>query len=167
MPVILTAGYGQDDFEGLKRRIQVQRVDRLVDVRSNPFSKHQEDFRRPRIDRLCEEAGIKYTFMGLQLGGKPSDPELQTNGQPDFKKIAKSGEFRSGMAQVIEWSKAETVCLLCGCEKPMRCHRGTLLGPELMARDCTVHHIDEEGRVLTQDDALERETGGQMDLFGG
>jgi uncharacterized protein (DUF488 family) len=167
MPRILTAGYGKDDFEGLAVRLAKCNVDRIIDVRSNPFSKHQEDFRRPRIDHLCQKIGLKYTYLGHQLGGKPSKEELQTEGRPDFEKIKLDPDFRSGLAQVIEWAKNDRVCLLCGCERPMQCHRGTLLAPELIDRGCNVVHIDDEGRMHSQENAEENEHGGQMDLFGG
>lgn len=54
---------------------------------------------------------------------------------------------------------------MCGCAKPLRCHRGTLLSPELIRRGLVVKHIVGDGVLLSHAEAEFEETGGQATLF--
>lgn len=165
MATVLTIGYSQDGFEPFEDRLAGHGVQILVDVRSAPYSKYQTDFRYGIIEALCLQAGLRYVFLGDKLGGKPTDPELLTEGRPDYEKIAVGAAFQEGLRQVLALSAEGTVCLMCGCERPMRCHRGKLISPWLIAMGVDVRHIDRQGRAMTQEEAVADETGGQMSLF--
>jgi uncharacterized protein (DUF488 family) len=165
MATVLTIGYSQDGFEPFEERLALHGVQVLVDVRSAPYSKYQTDFRYGVIEALCLQAGLDYLFLGDKLGGKPTDPELLTEGRPDYEKIAADTGFHEGLQQVVALSAEKTVCLMCGCERPMRCHRGKLIAPQLMGLGVDVRHIDRAGRSLTHDEAVNEESGGQMSLF--
>ena len=165
MPTVLTIGYSQDTFDPFEERLAKHGVDVLVDVRSAPYSMYQTDFRYGVIEALCLQAGLTYIFLGDKLGGKPTDPELQTDGVPDYEKVAASEGFKEGLAQVAQLTMGHTVCLMCGCEKPLRCHRGTLIAPHLTAAGFDVRHIDRHGQALTHEEAVAEESGGQMSLF--
>ncbi|MES1147125.1 MAG: DUF488 family protein [bacterium] len=165
MPTVLTIGYSQDTFEPFEERLAKHGVDVLIDVRSAPYSMYQTDFRYGVIEALCLQAGLTYLFQGDKLGGKPTDPALLTEGIPDYEKIAASAGFAEGLSQVAKLTEGHTVCLMCGCEKPLRCHRGTLLAPHLIAAGFDVRHINRDGIALSHDEAVSEETGGQMSLF--
>lgn len=165
MPTVLTIGYSQDGFEPFEERLARHGVQVLADVRSAPYSKYQTDFRYGIIEALCLQAGLQYLFLGDQLGGKPTDPELHTDGRPDYEKIAASAGFQDGLRKVIALAADTTLCLMCGCERPMRCHRGRLIAPWLISMGADVRHIDRAGRALTHDEAITEESGGQMALF--
>lgn len=166
MPRVLTIGYGREDFASLEARLSRHGVDVLVDVRSVPYSGYQPDFRYGTIEALCLQSGLRYEFLGDKLGGVPEDPDLLTEGGADYAKIAASAAFAEGTAVLARLSDDHTVCLMCGCERPMRCHRGRLLAPELLAAGFEIGHIDMSGAMLNHDEAVKAETGGQMDLFG-
>jgi uncharacterized protein (DUF488 family) len=165
MPTILTIGYSQDTFEPFEERLSAHQVEVLVDVRSAPYSKYQTDFRYGVIEALCLQSGLRYIYMGDKLGGKPTDPDLITDGRADYEKIAATPGFVEGLDTVITLAGDHTVCLMCGCEKPMRCHRGVLLAPHLIALGADIKHIDRHGVAVSHEDAEFEESGGQMSLF--
>ena len=165
MPTILTIGYSQDTFEPFEERLTPHGVEVLVDVRSAPYSKYQTDFRYGVIEALCLQSGLEYVFMGDKLGGKPTDPELLTDGRPDYVKIGASAKFGNGLEELVFMAGEKTVCLMCACERPMRCHRGRLVSPRLVALGVDVKHIDKDGRAVAHEEAIFDESGGQLSLF--
>jgi len=56
---------------------------------------------------------------------------------------------------------------MCSEGRPEQCHRSKMIGEALAAAGIPVRHIDEDGRVLTQQQVMDRLTGGQLDFFGG
>jgi uncharacterized protein (DUF488 family) len=46
----------------------------IVDTRSSPYSKFAPQFDQAPLRRTLEEAGIKYLYLGAELGGRPADP---------------------------------------------------------------------------------------------
>ncbi|MCW5936848.1 MAG: DUF488 domain-containing protein [Fimbriimonadaceae bacterium] len=143
---VLTVGYGNQSWERTLARLTAHSVTHLVDVRTNPFSRHSPDFRRDTLRSLAEAAGLAYVFLGRELGGKPNDPALQTDGRPDYEKIRASSVFAEGVA-VLEGLPG-VPCLLCGCLSPDSCHRGRLVTPVLVERGHEVWHIMGDGTVL-------------------
>jgi hypothetical protein len=55
---------------------------------------------------------------------------------------------------------------MCSEGKPEMCHRSKLIGKTLAQRGIPLAHIDESDRLISQDDVLLRQTGGQRSLFG-
>lgn len=141
--LVYTIGYGNQDWPRTLARLRAFGVRHLVDVRSQPFSRHCPDFRKERLVALAREAGLAYHFLGDRLGGKPAAAELQTAGKPDYAKIAASSGFAEGL-RLVEAMDGPPA-LLCGCLAPDACHRGRLLSPELEARGHEVVHILGDG----------------------
>ena len=72
-----------------------------MDVRSNPASRWARFANRRVLPRLLDEQGIRHEYMGDSLGGKPSDPALYEDGEPDYRKIAGSSEFQEGIVRLL------------------------------------------------------------------
>jgi len=62
-----------DYFLGLLRQHQVEAV---VDVRSNPSSQYATHFDSLVLRPALERVGIKYLFLGSELGGRPPGDEF-------------------------------------------------------------------------------------------
>ena len=56
--------------------------------------------------------------------------------------------------------------IMCSEGKPEQCHRSKLIGESLAALAIPVSHIDENNILRSQDEVIERLTGGQLSLFG-
>jgi hypothetical protein len=55
---------------------------------------------------------------------------------------------------------------MCSEGKPEQCHRSKLIGETLAGLGIPVAHIDEHDQVCSQDEVIQRLTGGQLSLFG-
>jgi len=147
---ILTAGYGNRGFDGFVSLVKAHGVTHLVDVRRIPQSSYWEDFRRERLQVLVPQVGLRYVYMGDSLGA-PADDPLEPL-------------FRAGIDKLIDAAKTRSICLMCGCQDPVRCHRFGRLSPALLAVGCAVDHLDMTGDRRPHAEILARQKL-QGDLF--
>lgn len=163
---IYTIGYGTrtiDKFISLLRSI---RVDYLVDVRSSPFSKHNEDFSQSRLRHHLKTHGIGYVFMGNQLGGRPSDETCYTDGKVDYDKVRNTEPYKKGIARLyVALEKKYRIVLMCSELKPQNCHRSKLIGQTLIQQGICIQHIDERDKFQSQEEIIARLTNGQLNIF--
>ena len=47
-----------------------------------------------------KQAGIAYVFLGRELGARPEDPATYENGRVQYRKLAATPLFRSGIERV-------------------------------------------------------------------
>ncbi len=164
---LLSIGYGSrrtsEEFVALLHR---ERVRYLVDVRTKPYSKFRPEFSRGALEAILQRAGIVYVYMGDALGGLPSDTSCYTDGKVDYDKVRERAWFRAGIDRLeAGWKAGHRLAVMCAELEPERCHRSKLIGEALSARSVTIGHIDESGKVLSQQAAMERLNGGQGALF--
>lgn len=127
----------------------------IIDVRSNPYSKHAPDFSRPLLDEESAAAGIGYRWFGDRLGGRPQHPSLHTtSGDTDWDALAASASFDGAANEVAELSRGATAVLLCAEGDPDHCHRSFLLGPAMEQRGFEVLHIVPDGSLRAQQPGL-------------
>ncbi len=152
METVWTIGYGADHWEEFLGRLEPWRFTHLVDVRTNPYSRYQEDFRGEDFAHKVQAAGMKYVFMGDRIGGKPTWPEVHTEGVLDRDKLAKDARFIQGIEAVMKAAEAtdRRMCLMCGCAQPHECHRGRILGESLRLRGLELVHILPDGSTAPQ-----------------
>lgn len=182
MPVrILTAGYGNRGFEAFIELIKRHRVTHLVDVRSVPQSSYWEDFRKQRLELIVPPTGIRYVYMGDTLGGVPQYPEdapaaeeemahIFCKADPsavDLHPLFQDPTFRLGLTKLIRAAEdpTRTLCLMCGCLRPHKCHRSRLIGAALVEENVKVLHLDEKGEPVPQQLVAERTKPIQESLF--
>jgi uncharacterized protein (DUF488 family) len=116
----------------------------LVDVRSEPFSRHAPDFTRRRLEELCDEAGFGYRWMGGTLGGKadrgPAGPD-------------RAG-FDESIAELAELAGSTPTVILCAELEPSTCHRSTVIGAALDRDGVEVVHILGDGSTRNHEPPL-------------
>ena len=71
MKPIKTIGHSNHPIERFVELLKAGGVERLVDVRSMPWSRRFPQFGRERLAKSLAEAGIDYAWEGEALGGKP------------------------------------------------------------------------------------------------
>ncbi len=163
---ILTAGYGNRGFENFVALMKRHGVTHLVDVRSVPQSGYWEDFRRERLQRIVPEAGLRYVYMGDTLGGIENSPVLCKD--PDSVELAPffdEPKLALGLDKLIQAAESRTVCLMCGCLRPHRCHRFRLVGEALDRRGVEVLHLDDQGEAVSHAAIAEQARPLQNSLF--
>jgi uncharacterized protein (DUF488 family) len=165
---IFTIGYGQRQIDDLIALLRQYGIVYLLDVRSKPYSKFNPDFSKAALEGHLTQAGIKYLYMGDTLGGQPDVASCYTsNGRVDYEKVKEKEFYRRGIDRLrTAWEQGLRVALMCSEAKPELCHRTKLIGVTLDEEGIPVAHIDENGKLLTQQEALLRLTGGQLGFPG-
>ena len=164
---IYTIGYGARSREEFLAALAAHDVDFLIDVRTAPYSRYKPEFSKAALENALRAAGIRYVFMGDALGGRPDDPDCYVDGRVDYEKLAQKPFYQGGIERLRRaFSQQQRVALMCSEGKPESCHRSALIGRTLTELDIPVMHIDEEDRLITQEDVIRRRTGGQLSLFG-
>jgi uncharacterized protein (DUF488 family) len=134
-------------------------VTHLVDVRTAPYSRFKPEFSRERLAAALEAHGIRYVFMGRELGGQPG-------GKPDYAQMPLRPAFLEGIARLEAGREGgHRLALMCAEAKPQACHRTKLVAEELVAQGVPVAHIDEHGDLRSHAEIMQLMTGGQEALF--
>jgi uncharacterized protein (DUF488 family) len=163
---IFTLGYGNRAPEQLFDLVKSNGCGYLIDVRSMPYSKYHKEYNRETLEQTAAEYGVKYLYLGDQLGGKPSEDELDELGRPDYIHMAEKPSFEQGLDRLIKARELGIpVVLLCAELRPETCHRTRLIGASLSERAVELVHIDEDENLLTQSEVSQRLDSGQDDLF--
>ena len=146
--------------------LQEERVEFLIDVRSNPVSKSRPEFSSHTLESALKPTGIRYVFMGDALGGRPADATCYENGFVVYELVQQRPFFKAGIERLVEAAaKGLKVCLLCSEARPEDCHRSKMIGVSLAARGLTVIHVDADGGHAEQSAVLARLETGQANLF--
>jgi len=166
---ILTVGHSNHAVERLIELLRQHAVEVLVDVRSQPYSRFATQFNREMLESVVTDAGLRYLFMGEELGGRqlgriPTLAERLARAD----EVAQLPAFQRGIDRLLDGARRYRIAVLCAEEDPTECHRRVWVARALRARGADVAHIRGDGR-LDDDDALRRLAapgGRQLDLFG-
>ena len=150
--VIYTIGHSTHSWEDFLKLLATHGIEVVADVRSKPYSRFNPQFNRDAFMSHLEEAGLRYLFLGKELGGKPQDPDRPLADELVWEYIRSRPQFREGLDSLLEEARHAKVCLLCAEADPARCHRGQLLAPELVAQGVEVQHIMADGCLLNHKD---------------
>jgi len=138
-------------------------VTAIADVRSSPFSHRVPHFSREELRVALKAEGIKYVFLGKELGGRPRVSKLYCEGVADYEKMALEPDFHKGIERVISGAQEHTIALMCSEHNPLDCHRCLLVGRALAERHLSVGHILNNGKVVEQREIEEK----LLSFFGG
>lgn len=155
--VIFTIGHSTRPIESFLRLLDAHGVERLIDVRTIPRSRHNPQFGRDRLSPALRRAGIHYRHMP-GLGGLRR-PKLDSvnlgwrntsfRGYADYMQTA---AFAANLDRCIELATKERVALMCAEAVPWRCHR-SLIADALIVRGIDAREISSgvraESHVLT------------------
>jgi uncharacterized protein (DUF488 family) len=131
-----------EEFEILLERFGVQR---LVDVRTVPRSRHVPHFNTDHLARALALRKIDYRHM-KRLGGlrKPAHDSInlgwRNSGFRGFADHMQTEEFRTGIAELQTLAAEQKTAIMCAEAVPWRCHR-SLIADALVVCDWEVRHI--------------------------
>ncbi len=168
---IFTIGHGGRTLDEIVEQLRDKGVRFVVDVRSQPYSRYQPEFSRDALEKGLAGAGLRYIFMGNQLGGRPDDPSCYTeNGNVDYDQCRERPLFREGIQRILTGcERGYYLALLCSEGNPKNCHRSGLIGEALVAiKDIRVEvvHLLPDGSSKLQCDVMPDRTNGKMLLPG-
>jgi len=145
MPVILTVGHSIRELEAFIDLLQEQGIEKVVDIRTLPRSRHNPQFNEQTLPDRLKAARIGYIHLA-GLGGLRHAHRDSLNGgwrNSSFRGFAdymQTEEFEKTLERLIQLSKREQVVLMCAEALPWRCHR-SLVADALKIRGIAVEHI--------------------------
>jgi len=144
-PIVLTVGHSTRPIAEFVYLLEAHGVQRLVDVRTVPRSRHNPQFNQDSLPQELERVGIAYTHMP-SLGGlrHPRKDSLNLGwrnaGFRGFADYMQTPEFESALKNLIAMAEKERVAIMCAEALPWRCHR-SLIADALLARGMRVEDI--------------------------
>lgn len=145
--------HSADAFLALLRRHGVEAV---ADVRSSPFSRFNPQFNREPLGQFLKTNGIRYVFLGKELGARSEDRSCYLDGRVQYSRLAQTPLFQSGLDRVLQGAAKYRVALMCAEKEPLECHRTLLVAKTLAERGQPVLHIHADGHLETHEAAMER-----------
>jgi uncharacterized protein (DUF488 family) len=120
-------------------------VERVVDVRSIPRSRHVPQFNRESLAAELRARSIRYLHL-KSLGGRRHAKKHSVNvgwrnasfrGYADYMATP---QFHKGMERLLKLARTSRTVVMCAEAVPWRCHR-SLIADALLVRQVTVEHI--------------------------
>ena len=167
---LYTIGHGSRKREDFLVLLKNYGIEYLVDVRSQPYSKFNPQFNQIELKFFLEKSGIKYVFMGDNIGGRPKDISCyDSEGKVDYEAVKTKDFFINGIDRLkMAYNKDINVVIMCSESKPCECHRSKLIGRVLNTDNIFLKHIDENGKIKDQATVINELNKGlsAIDLFG-
>ncbi len=170
MSTVFTFGHSTHSLEEFVGLLIGQDIDVVADTRSAPYSRFAPQFDREVLQKKLSECGIRYVFLGRELGGRPADPTYyDKKGRVLYGRMKADPVFAAGIERLERGMSEFRIALLCGEEDPAHCHRRLLVGRVLAEHGHELLHIRGDGRLQT-DAEVKAESGkplvsGQATLF--
>lgn len=163
--VVYTVGHSNHAQEDFLTLLREHGIEALADVRSAPYSRYAAQFDKDQLRDAVSAAGIRYLYLGAELGGRPDGEEFYgEDGRVDYARVAQSRGFRVGIGRLETGIAEYRVALMCSEEDPAACHRRLLVGRALERRGASMLHIRGDGSV--QAETPDEPTMRQLALFG-
>jgi uncharacterized protein (DUF488 family) len=141
-----TMGFSNRTWEETLEILKVFRIERLIDIRTLPGSKHTPQFNLDHLQQALPKAGIEYFHM-KSLGGlrKPrKDSTLnsawQNSGFRGYADYMQTPEFGAALDELIRLFNEKTAVYCCTEAVFWRCHR-QLVSDALLVRGYHIGHI--------------------------
>jgi uncharacterized protein (DUF488 family) len=173
MMEFFTVGHSSQPLDGFIALLQHHRIEVIADVRSRPYSARFPHFSREPLQQSLKLAGVRYVFLGRELGARREEPECYINGQAAYERIARLPAFADGIKRVLTGARSYRVALMCAEQDPLTCHRTILVCRELKRHGLLIRHIGRTGTLEDHEHAELRLVGEELgrldqpDLFAG
>ena len=144
-PLVLTIGHSTRPIDEFIDLLQGHGVERLIDIRTIPRSRHNPQFNREALAKCVDNAGVDYAHI-KELGGlRHPRPDSLNKGwrNSSFRGYAdymQTREFEQALDRLVQLCAEKRCALMCAEAVPWRCHR-SLLADALVARGMQVAHI--------------------------
>lgn len=163
--VVFTVGHSNHPIETFIGLLSGRGIQVVADTRSYPYSRFAPQFNREDLKAAITAEGIRYVFLGKELGGRPEADEFYDEDERvNYARVAGSQAFRDGISRLRKGIGEHRVALLCSEENPEECHRRLLVGRVLGQAGVAVWHIRGDGSVQSEGDL--KPADGQPSLFG-
>jgi uncharacterized protein (DUF488 family) len=146
MSDLLTVGHSSIELSRFVTLLREPGIEVLVDVRSHPHSRFAPQFNREVLERALPAAGVKYTFGGRELGGRPEDPSCYDHeGHVLYGRQARTASFLEGLNYLERVAGRSLTAVMCSEEDPVGCHRHLLIARVLADHGWEIQHLRGNG----------------------
>jgi uncharacterized protein (DUF488 family) len=153
---LFTIGHSNHSIEAFIALLLQHGVTALADVRSHPYSRYLPHFNQTQLKTALLDVGIRYVFLGRELGARPSDPTCYVDGKALYERIASTELFSQGIQRILKGAETYTIALMCAEKDPITCHRAILVGQRLREFTLDINHILRNGNLETHQHLEER-----------
>ena len=142
---ILTIGHSTHPIDKFIELLRQHGVERLVDIRTIPRSRHNPQFNSAALAKSVEDEGIGYVHL-KELGGlrHPRHDSINTGWRNDgfrgYADYMQTAEFEGALRRLLELCEGKRCAAMCAEAVPWRCHR-QLIADALVATGTPVTHI--------------------------
>ena len=142
---IFTIGHSTRSIDEFIRLLKAHGVQRVVDVRTIPRSRHNPHFNRDELAPALHRRKIHYRHIPGLGGLRHARPDSSNTGwrNAGFRGYAdymQTPEFEDSLERCLDLAKQERIVLMCAEAVPWRCHR-SLIADALLARGITASEI--------------------------
>lgn len=144
-PLVLSVGHSTRTLDAFLQLLQAHGVERVVDVRTIPRSRHNPQFNRETLVGKLRAADIGYVHLS-KLGGlrhaRPASPNAGWRNASfrGFADYMQTQDFEQGLQRLMKLAQQKRSAVMCAEAVPWRCHR-SLIGDALLVRGVRVEHI--------------------------
>lgn len=168
MNPLFTVGHSNHEWDHFVHLLQMHEIEVLGDVRSAPYSRFTPQFNREALNGGLARFGIKYVFLGQELGARRSEQECYIDGKVNYGRVAQTPAFLSGLERLRTGIAKFRVAITCAEKDPLDCHRTILVAHHAKAF-AEISHILADGSLETHVQAearlLAKYRLGENDLF--
>lgn len=152
MMKLFTVGHSTRTIDELLMLLKHFEVDAIADVRSFPFSRHTPQFNRAELECSLKSQGLKYVFLGDELGARRKERACYINGVADYDLISDLPLFQQGLSRVLNGLQKMSIALMCAERDPLTCHRAILVARALKPKVQFIDHIISQDTLESHDD---------------
>jgi uncharacterized protein (DUF488 family) len=127
MNPLFTIGHSTHELPQFLQLLKRHNIEEIVDVRSQPYSRHTPWFSREALEHALKIAGVRYLYLGRELGARRQEPDCYIQGKVSYDRIAAAAAFRSGLDRLRHEATTTRVALMCAEKDPLDCHRTILV----------------------------------------
>ncbi len=122
--LIYTIGHSNRSLDEFVTRLKDYDIERLVDIRTRPYSRYCPWFNKNFLGEKLALLSIVYYFKGDRLGG-----------------LGENLDYDGAIAELVELAKIERIAIMCSEADFKKCHRHTMIEPDLLRCGIKVEHI--------------------------
>jgi len=161
MNTLFTIGHSNHEIGTLVELMRRHGVQAVADVRSQPYSGRFPQFNQPVLKLALRASGMRYVFLGQELGARREEACCYVEGQARYDLVAKTDAFAEGLERVLKGLKKHRIALLCAERDPLTCHRAILVCRHLRGKGFPIKHILADGSLESHEAAEQRLLGMQ------
>ncbi|AMA08916.1 DUF488 domain-containing protein [Picosynechococcus sp. PCC 73109] len=153
---LFSIGHSNHDIDNFISLLQKHEVTAVADVRSYPYSRFFAQFNRESLQKTLAKKGIKYVFLGGELGARPTNYDCYVDGKAVYERIAATDVFHEGIQRIQHGLEQYRISLMCAEQDPLTCHRAVLVCQHLRHLDLPINHILKDGGLESHEHLEDR-----------